>query len=103
MSLRTKIGNLSNILDEDGSNIVLQYSICSQIFEPLSIQLETGTGIGILLSETSVYDIDGNIVTDYALLHENTDGYPDVLGAPETRNFGNGGLSKSGAFRKNHR
>ena len=78
-----------NILDEDGNNIILQYTVGSQIYEPQVIQLETGTGIGVLLSETSVYDIDGNIVTDYVLLHENTDGYPDILGAPETRTFGN--------------
>ena len=79
-----------NLLSEASENLILDYSLGSQNYEVQSIQLETGAGIGILLSEASVYDTDNNLVTDYALLHENTDLYPTLPGAPDSRRMGGG-------------
>jgi hypothetical protein len=61
-----------------------------QYYQAQAFELETGSGVGILLSEDSVYDIDNNLVTDYALINENTDIYPDYPGGPATRTMGGG-------------
>ena len=82
--------NGDNILMEDGDELIFEHALGGQYYQAQGIELETGTGVGILLSEESVYDINNILVTDYALLHENTDIYPHYAGGPATRTMGGG-------------
>ena len=83
-------GSGDKILHEDGDEVIFEHALGGQYYQAQGIELETGTGVGILLTEESVYDIDDNLVTDYALLHENTDIYPHYTGGPATRTMGGG-------------
>jgi len=82
--------NGDNILMEDGDDLIFEHALGGQYYQAQAFELETGTGVGILLSEESVYDINDILVTDYALIHENTDIYPDYPGGPATRTMGGG-------------
>ena len=75
-----------NILHEDGDSLSFEHSLHSEDYQVRPFGLETGTGVGSLLTEESVYDIDGNLITDYVLLDENTDFYDGmVTHNPEVR------------------
>ena len=90
----------NNILHEDESQLIFEHAINGQSYQALSFELETATGTGILLTEESVYDTDNNLITDYALLNENTDLYygmvthgtidPLWVGTHSTRVMGGG-------------
>ena len=80
----------SKILFEDGDELINEFGQHSQNFQARPIGIEDGTGI--ILSEESVYDDDGNLITDFAILDENTDLYSthNVGGGPATRSMGGG-------------
>ena len=82
--------NGDNILMEDGDELIFEHALGGQYYQAQGIELETGTGVGILLSEESVYDANDILTTDYALLHENTDLYPHYASGPATRTMGGG-------------
>ena len=63
--------NGSHILFEDDTEMVFEHGIGGQFFQARAIEREDGQGI--ILSEDSVYDEDGILITDYAILDENTD------------------------------
>ena len=89
------------ILNEDGSNgigyengipyggagysetsddgLIFEHALGGESYQAAPIELETGTGVGILLTEESVYDDDNNLTTDYALINEQTDLYFGML------------------------
>ena len=84
-----------NILDESGNNIIFEHAEGGESFQARPFALETGTGIGQILLETSVYDDDDNLVTDYVLINEQTDLYeassdPLWKTGPATRTMGGG-------------
>ena len=79
-----------NLVDENGDQLILNFDLGSQIFEPNAIRLESTEG-GIILTEESVFDdTTGFLVTDFAILHEQTDSFPNIIGAPDTRRLGSG-------------
>ncbi len=78
------------ILMEDGDELIFEHALGGQHYQAQAFELETGTGVGILLSEESEYDINNILITDYALINENTDIYPDYPGGPATRTMGGG-------------
>jgi hypothetical protein len=78
------------ILMEDGDELIFEHALGGQYYQAQAFELETGTGVGILLSEESEYDINDILITDYALINENTDIYPDYPGGPATRTMGGG-------------
>jgi hypothetical protein len=82
--------NGDNILMEDGDELIFEHALGGEFYQAQGIELETASGVGILLSEESVYDINNILVTDYALIHENTDIYPHYSGGPATRTMGGG-------------
>jgi hypothetical protein len=82
--------NGDNILMEDEDELIFEHALGGQYYQAQGIELETASGVGILLSEESVYDINDNLITDYALIHENTDIYPHYSGGPATRTMGGG-------------
>lgn len=80
-----------HILFEDGDKMANQHAIGGQFFQARPIGREDG--LGIILSEESVYDEDGNLITDYAILDENTDLFDldsTQSGGPATRVMGGG-------------
>ena len=90
--------NGDNLVDESGNQLILNFDLGSQIFEPNAIRLESTEG-GIILTEESVYNDDtGFLETDFAILHEQTDSYPNIIGAPDTRRLG-AGVSEEQASR----
>ena len=90
----TEVQNLiledgNNLVDESDNQMVMEFALGSQIFEPNAIQLENE--VGILLKEDSVFnETTGFLEIDHALLHEQTDSYPNIIGAPDTRRLGSG-------------
>ena len=58
---------------DDG--LIFEHALGGESYQAAPIELETGTGVGILLTEESVYDDDNNLTTDYALINEQTDLY----------------------------
>ena len=75
-----------HILFEDDSKMANQHAIGGQFFQARPIGREDG--LGIILSEESVYDEDGNLITDFAILDENTDLFDSdstQSGGPATR------------------
>ena len=105
--LRLESSTQANILNEDSTTILFedgikmanQHAPGGQFFQARPIGIEDGSttsGVsrGILLSEESVYDIDGILITDFAILDENTDLFdadPTQIGGPDSRTM-NGGL-----------
>ncbi len=90
-----------NILMEDESELIFEHAIGGEKFQAISFELETATGIGQILLETSVYDQDNNLTTDHVLVYEQTDLYeasgdPLWKDGPATRTMG-GGLYEEGA------
>ena len=83
-------GTGDKILFEDGDTLIFEHTLGSNHYQSRAFELETGTGVGILLSEESVYDENNNLTTDYAILDENTDLYPHYSGGPATRKMGGG-------------
>ena len=83
-------GTGDKILFEDGDALIFEQGLGGENYQARPIGLETGTGVGILLSEESVYDENNNLTTDYAILDENTDLYPHYSGGPATRKMGGG-------------
>ena len=76
----------NHILFEDDSKMANQHAIGGQFFQARPIGREDG--LGIILSEESVYDEDGNLITDFAILDENTDLFDQdntQSGGPATR------------------
>ena len=76
----------SHILFEDGDKMANQHGIGGQFFQARPIGREDG--LGIILSEESVYDENGNLITDFAILDENTDLFDSdstQSGGPATR------------------
>ncbi len=85
----TQLGE--NITFEDGDQMVFEHGIGSNLFQARPIGIEDGTGI--ILSEDSVYDLDDNLITDYAILDENTDLFEQdstQSGGPDSRTMGGG-------------
>ena len=90
----------NNVLMEDESELIFEHAENGAVYQAMPFQLETATGSGILITEESVYDVDDNLITDYALLNENTDLYygmvthgtidPQWAGTPSTRAMGGG-------------
>ena len=75
-----------HILFEDNSKMANQHAIGGQFFQARPIGREDG--LGIILSEESVYDEDDNLITDFAILDENTDLFDSdstQSGGPATR------------------
>jgi len=68
-----------NILMENGDELVFEHAFGGQFYQARSIGLETGTGIGILLTE------EGDSVLD-----ENTDLFPHYSGGPDSITMGGG-------------
>jgi hypothetical protein len=68
-----------NILYEDDDSLTFEHALHSEDYDVRPLGLETGTGVGSLLTEESVYDIDENLITDYVLLDENTDFYDGMV------------------------
>ena len=54
--------NGDNILMEDGDELIFEHALGGQYYQAQGIELETGTGVGILLSEESVYDINNTSI-----------------------------------------
>ena len=88
-------GTGDKILFEDEDELIFEQGLGGENYQARPIGLETGTGVGILLSEESVYDENGNLTTDYAILDENTDLYPHYSGGPATRKMGGGVYSET--------
>ena len=87
--------NDNNILMEDESQLIFEHALGGESYQARAFELETGTGAGILLTEESDYDINGNLVSDYAVINETTDLYDASLDplwrtGPATRRFGGG-------------
>jgi hypothetical protein len=85
----------TTILMEDESKLIFEHALGGESYQARAFGLETGTGTGILLTEESSYDINGNLVSDYALINEQTDLYDASLDplwstGPATRRFGGG-------------
>ena len=68
-----------NIIMENGDELVFEHAFGGQFYQARSIGLETGTGIGILLTE------EGDSVLD-----ENTDLFPHYSGGPDSITMGGG-------------
>ena len=80
-----------NVTFEDGDQMVFEHGIGGNLFQARPIGIEDGTGI--ILSEESVYDLDDNLITDYAILDENTDLFEQdstQSGGPDSRTMGGG-------------
>jgi len=73
-------GSGDKILHEDGDQVVFEHSLGGQYYQARPIGLETGTGVGVLLTE------DGGVVLD-----QNTDLYPHYSGGPDSITM-NGGV-----------
>ena len=83
--------NGGHLLFEDDTEMVFEHAIGGQFFQARPIGREDG--LGIILSEESVYDLDGNLITDFAILDENTDLFDadnTQSGGPNTRVMGGG-------------
>jgi len=83
--------NGDKVLFEDDSEMVFEHAIHSQFFQARPIGIESGEGI--ILSEESIYDIDGILITDYAILDENTELFESdstQSGGPDFRTMGDG-------------
>jgi len=81
------------LLYEDGDTMVNQHGVGGQFFQARPIGIETGSGVGIILSEESVYDEFNNLITDFAILDENTDLFDIDLtqsGGPSSRTMDGG-------------
>tara|TARA_X000001036_G_scaffold75190_1_gene66775 strand:+ start:3021 stop:7571 length:4551 start_codon:yes stop_codon:yes gene_type:complete len=79
------------VLFEDDDEMVFEHGIGGNLFQARPIGIEDGTGI--ILSEESVYDLDDNLITDYAILDENTDLFEldsSQSGGPDSRTMGGG-------------
>jgi hypothetical protein len=97
--LRTEEATPQHILAEDGGTIlfedddemIFEHAIGGQFFQARPIGREDGQGI--ILSEDSVYDDNNNLITDYAILDENTDLFDSdntQSGGPDSRTLGHG-------------
>jgi len=81
----------NKLLFENDDEMVFEHAIGGQFFQARPIGIEDGQGI--ILSEESVYDTDGILVTDYAILDENTDLFEQdstQSGGPDSRTMGGG-------------
>ena len=67
------------ILMEDGDELIFEHALGGEKFQARPIGLETGTGVGVLLTE------EGGVVID-----ENTDLYPHYTGGPDSITMGGG-------------
>jgi len=88
--------NGSHILFEDDTEMVFEHGIGGQFFQARAIEREDGQGI--ILSEDSVYDVNGILVTDYAILDENTDLFDadsTQSGGPDSRTMAGGLYTES--------
>jgi hypothetical protein len=65
--------NDNNIIMEDGDYLVFEHGLGGEKYQARPVGLETGTGVGLLLTE------DGDAVLD-----ENTDLYPHYSGGPDS-------------------
>ena len=67
------------ILMEDGDELIFEHALGGEKYQARPIGLETGTGVGVLLTE------EGGVVID-----ENTDLYPHYTGGPDSITMGGG-------------
>ena len=67
------------ILMEDGDELIFEHALGGEKYQARPISLETGTGVGVLLTE------EGGVVID-----ENTDLYPHYTGGPDSITMGGG-------------
>ena len=72
-------GSGDNILMEDGDELIFEHAFGGHKYQARPIGLETGSGVGVLLTE------DGGVVLD-----ENTDLYPHYSGGPDSITMGGG-------------
>ena len=72
-------GSGDNILMEDGDELIFEHALGGQYYQARPIGLESGSGVGVLLTE------EGGIVID-----ENTDLYPHYSGGPDSVTLGGG-------------
>jgi len=68
-----------NILMENGDELIFEHAFGGQFYQARPIGLETGTGVGLLLTE------EGDSVLD-----ENTDLFPHYSGGPDSITMGGG-------------
>ena len=79
------------LLFEDNDSMIFEHAIGGQFFQARPINKEDGSGI--ILTEDSVYDENNNLITDYAILDENTDLFDSdstQSGGPDSRTMGGG-------------
>jgi hypothetical protein len=76
-----------NILMEDGDELIFEHALGGQYYQAIPVGLETGTGVGVLLTE------DGGVVID-----ENTDLFPHYSGGPASITMGGGVYSEQASL-----